>query len=146
MKNTIAVATFAFILNENNEILLLRRAQSDSFPGTWEFPGGGLDYDEHPEVSIEREVMEEAGLKIQAVKPISVITHKGHHDSVQVIRITYECKLIKTKQKIKLSPDHDSYRWVKIEELFSYKTRKDNLIYYVIEKIQENHYHSYFAN
>ena len=30
----------------NNRVLVVRRSSNDSYPGMWEFPGGGVDNDE----------------------------------------------------------------------------------------------------
>lgn len=50
-------AVSAIIINENSQILFLKRSEKDDFmPGGWDVPGGGLDYGEEPEEGLKREV------------------------------------------------------------------------------------------
>jgi mutator protein MutT len=134
MNKSIHVATFAYVVNNNNKVLLLRRAKNDTFPGTWEFPGGGFQAGEDPKESIEREVLEEAGLQIKAVRPLAVITHNSHNKNVEVVRITYECELINQTQKVKLSHEHDSYRWINPNK-FTFK-KKNGVLYNVVKELR----------
>lgn len=50
------------------ELLLVREA----IDGGWTFPGGWADVGEEPHVAVEREVFEEAGLRVRAVRLIGV--------------------------------------------------------------------------
>ena len=133
MNIVIAVATFAYIVNDQQKVLLVRRAKNDSFPGRWELQGGGLDSGERPEESIEREVLEETGLRVNAVRPISVITHNNQDNSKEIVRITYECNLVNQNEKVQLSKEHDAYQWVNIDEIN--KLGKNTPLYYVIKEI-----------
>src|SRR4051812_23429775 len=55
----------AVLENGRGEILLLRRSAEDDFaPGLWGFPGGHIEANESPEVTIEREVAEEIGVRV----------------------------------------------------------------------------------
>lgn len=53
------------------KILLIQRAEHDSWPGKWEVPGGACD-PEDPSVlySVARELWEEAGLKATRIGPL----------------------------------------------------------------------------
>ena len=117
MSKTISVATFAFIINYENKVLLIRRAKHDSFPGRWELPGGGLDSGERPETSIIREVLEETGLDVEVVRVISVTTHENQDKTQDIVRITYECRLLNPGQEVSINTDHDSYQWVEQNQL-----------------------------
>lgn len=116
MNKTLSVATFALIKNSDNKVLLLRRSRNDTFPGRWELPGGGIDSNESPERSIEREVLEETGLIVKAIRPFSVITHENHDKTQNIIRITYECELL-SANKVSLTKDHDQFKWIELEKL-----------------------------
>lgn len=133
MNKSIIVATFAFITNHENKVLLLRRAKHDSFPGRWELPGGGLDSGERPEESIEREVLEESGLLVRAIRPISVITHENHDNTQDIVRITYECKILDPHQEVLPTEDHDAYQWVDQDKLHSFD--KNAPLYDVVKEI-----------
>ncbi len=49
------------IIRYDNQMLIVQRAAADSGGGTWECPGGKVDFGEHPEASLLREIREETG-------------------------------------------------------------------------------------
>ena len=56
----------AVIFDENKDILLVKSTYRRFHP--WGLPGGSLEYGEHPEKTVIREVWEETGLKVCIVK------------------------------------------------------------------------------
>jgi 8-oxo-dGTP diphosphatase len=50
---------------QNEQILLICRAH-EPFKNFWDFPGGFLNYGEHPLQGLQREVFEELNIKIEA--------------------------------------------------------------------------------
>ena len=52
----------AVIFDENKNILLVKSTYNRFHP--WGLPGGGLEYGEHPEEAVIREVWEETGLRV----------------------------------------------------------------------------------
>ena len=63
------VAAYALIVR-GEEILLARIAPEISEAERWTLPGGGIDFGEHPEAAIVREVREETGLVCQLGRPV----------------------------------------------------------------------------
>ena len=59
-------ATVAFILNEKEELLVVRR-KNEPAKGTLDLPGGFVDMDETGEEGVAREVKEETGLEVIGV-------------------------------------------------------------------------------
>lgn len=136
MIKTISVATFALILNSENKVLVIKRAIHDTFPGRWELPGGGMDAGERPEETIEREVKEETGLRVKAVRPFSVITHENHNKTQDIVRITYNCKL-EGDHEVRLTKDHEAYKWIELKELkLIDKEDLDSPLNYIIKDIK----------
>jgi len=60
-KDIIGVGCWALIINEKNEILLLRRGNSTN----WETPGGKVEFEESLKDALKREINEELNIKIQ---------------------------------------------------------------------------------
>ncbi|MEM7339530.1 MAG: NUDIX domain-containing protein [Actinomycetota bacterium] len=50
-------------IEDNGLILLTKMASSDKDAGRWSLPGGGVDWGEHPEEALHRELYEETGLE-----------------------------------------------------------------------------------
>ncbi len=63
------VAAYAVIVRDG-EILLSRIAPSISETEQWTLPGGGIDFGEHPDDAVVREVHEETGLHCEVGSPI----------------------------------------------------------------------------
>lgn len=108
----------AIILKTNDEgtssILLIQRSIDDHWPLVWEFPRGKCDKGDQDKLikCLKREVKEETGLDITPMKYIDkyeYIADKGKRHSTQ---FNYLCKLNNPDQKVKLSKEHDDYRWV----------------------------------
>lgn len=64
------LATGAVVFNASRTaVLLVQRSASDSMPGLWETPGGGVDADDATVLhAVSRELWEEAGLRAAAVR------------------------------------------------------------------------------
>jgi 8-oxo-dGTP diphosphatase len=90
----------AIITNEKGEVLLAKRNQpkTPEIHGKWEFPGGGVDFGEDPSASLKREVLEEVGVEVKILrllpKIISDIQKYDNGDELQVLVLSYECKII----------------------------------------------------
>ena len=50
------------VLDKDKRFLLCKEEN-----GMWEFPGGGMDFEEEPEECLRREISEEMGLKVKSV-------------------------------------------------------------------------------
>lgn len=67
-----SAATVALILNDENKLLVCRRAKEPA-KGTLDLPGGFIDMGETGEEGVTREVLEETGLKVkQAIYQFSL--------------------------------------------------------------------------
>ena len=56
------LGSYAVILDDANRIVLVRLAPDEVEAGAWTLPGGGVEYGEHPDDAVLREVEEETGL------------------------------------------------------------------------------------
>lgn len=101
------------IINQQGEILLVRRSANDEFmPGSWDLPGGTVEEKEHPIDAAVRETEEEAGLLVSNLKPLTVHSIWDTKKKQQFVTIIFYTK--KYRGRLKLNPDdHDDYVWVK---------------------------------
>ncbi len=111
------VAVYCMLIYEN-KILLLERKE----PNVFEFPGGGIEFGEHPKQAILREIEEETGIKIspQNLKLLCVSSCVYPSGKEQQIVILYYSRLSE-KPEIKLSAEHLDYKWIKGNELEKFK-------------------------
>ena len=96
------------IVRHDNRILIVQRAAADSGGGTWECPGGKIDFGEQPEDSLIREIREETGLTVTVDKIAYASSILAHPDR-QVILLVYFCTAMTSS--VTLSEEHDAYFW-----------------------------------
>src|ERR1700680_356107 len=66
----IAVGVAALIRDEHGRVLLAHRTYSDDEP--WALPGGWLEGNEPIETALQRELLEETGLRVRVGRPAAV--------------------------------------------------------------------------
>jgi len=103
------------VLNDRDEVLLLRRSATDTRrPGEWDFPGGGIEPGEDLAEGAAREIAEESGLTIEPtqLKLIYAATElfPGRES---VTRLLFASRI--ETGDVQLSFEHDEFRWVDIE-------------------------------
>jgi len=104
-------------LDENGErqVLLIQRAADDHWPSAWEFPRGKCDKGPNEKIHpcLKREVKEETGLDVIPIRLIGEFEYLADRGKRKSIQFNYLCRLKDPEQPIKLSKEHQEYRWVK---------------------------------
>lgn len=104
----------AAIILDQEKILIARRAEDQKYGGFWEFPGGKLEPGESEFECIERELMEELGVRAFAEQRICHIDHPIESGTIRLVAI-----------KTRLSSDdfrltaHSEIAWIAFDELGS---------------------------
>lgn len=107
------VVVKAVLVNEQEEILVLRRSQTDPIrPGGPDFPGGGQDIGEDVMQTATREIQEEVGMKVDPSELRIVHLHMSTEEQKTVFRIL--CAARVETPSITLSFEHDLYQWLDI--------------------------------
>ncbi|MDR3247330.1 MAG: (deoxy)nucleoside triphosphate pyrophosphohydrolase [Treponema sp.] len=105
----------AAIIIKDNKVLLARRGQGGNLPGYWEFPGGKREKNETIFECLEREIMEELGVRCRALRLFAESVYHYEHGTIKLIGIITE--LIDEDITLRV---HDEYRWVEIPCLSDY--------------------------
>lgn len=94
-----SAATVALILNEENELLVCRRAK-DPAQGTLDLPGGFIDMNETAEEGVAREVLEETGLRVEeAIYQFSLPNIYVYSDfPVHTLDLFFLCRVADTRR------------------------------------------------
>jgi len=100
--------------NDRKQILLIQRAPDDHWPHHWEFPRGKCD--NGPAESLvscsKREIKEETGLKVRVLALIDTFQYLADGGERLTTCYNYLCKLDPPDQEIKLSFEHQDYKWI----------------------------------
>ena len=70
------------IVEEAGRYLVTRRPAHVDLPGFWEFPGGKIEPGETPQAAAVRELHEELGITVEAVRCLPAIEHAYPHAHV----------------------------------------------------------------
>ena len=69
------LGSYAIVMDPDERILLCRLATNEPEPGAWTLPGGGVDFGEHPDDAVVRELREESGLTGSITEVEGVFSH-----------------------------------------------------------------------
>ena len=126
------VAAKATILNDKGQVLIIREASTgldNTKVGQWGLVGGRLEPGESFLTGLQREVLEETGLKVQVDRPVYVgewnpVIREVPH---QIIAIFMLCHAKSTA--VRLSEEHNEYLWIDMAARQDYQLMEpDNLV------------------
>lgn len=101
-------------LLHRSEVLLIQRNRAPS-EGLWTLPGGRLEAGETAEQCAAREVKEELGLSAFALRPVTVLTHRGFR--LQVFGTEgFEGEIVPLAEEVR------AWRWVRPMQLAGLRT------------------------
>jgi len=115
MKKIFRFCQKAFI-RKDDKLLIVKTSEIDPSPNMWEVPGGAVEFGEDLEVSFEREVAEEVGLRVKKGKIFYICTSIYPFENVltQAFSVFYRCQYL--KGEVRLSKEHVDFRWIKPTE------------------------------
>ncbi len=105
----------AAIIIREGKVLLARRRPGESNAGCWEFPGGALKEGETPQRALERELLEELGVRARAGSVVARNEYRYADGVILLVAVLAElesCDFMPT--------DHDLLEWVPLAEILHY--------------------------
>jgi 8-oxo-dGTP diphosphatase len=116
MEKKFGIAAKAIIKNEEGKFLVLFKSKDEDInPNEIDIPGGRIEFGEEAAACLEREVREETNLDIRIGRP-SRIWHMVK-ENLHLLGITFAADLV--GGDIKLSGEHDAYRWMAKEDIIN---------------------------
>lgn len=110
-------ATVAFILNEKDELLVVRR-KNDPGKGMLDLPGGFVDMDESGEEGMAREVKEETGLDAIEVTYQFCYPNTYLYSGFLVHTLDMFFKIkVKDLSHIEAMDDAEAYYWIPLSDI-----------------------------
>ena len=113
----IGVGVGACIMDDQGKLFLAKRGKkAKNEVGKWEIPGGSVEFGETLEEALQREIMEEHGIKIQFIDLLHVADHIIPDENQHWVSPTLICKIIEGEPKI-LEPEKcDDIGWFSLDE------------------------------
>jgi 8-oxo-dGTP diphosphatase len=90
------LVTAALIIREGRILVAQRLPDSRFEPNKWEFPGGKVDFSEHPMEAIRRELKEEIGIEVEVGDVYDLASHVYDQNGMlrHVVILFYRCMII----------------------------------------------------
>ena len=112
----IRIGARGLVFNNDNKIAILNKQNKNEF----KLVGGGVEKDEDPEIGFLREVLEEAGCKVQIDNFIGTIREeRTHHNFIQISYI-YKAHVIENTNSLNLTEKEKAegarLLWMDIDE------------------------------
>ena len=112
------------MLNAQNKVLVVFKKMTR----VWEYPQGTREVNEDPLETLKREVAEETNIKnFRLVKDFCKKTYYRFSRDKELFDKTVTYFLGMTNEEVKLSEEHEQYRWCSFEEanrLFRHENHK----------------------
>ncbi|MEP4077508.1 (deoxy)nucleoside triphosphate pyrophosphohydrolase [Haloferula sp.] len=100
------------IIDNNGRLLACRRPEGKHLSGKWEFPGGKIEPGETSEAALVRELVEELGIVIGILEPLTPVIHDYGRGPIQLI--PFLCSIT---EGVPHPHEHSELRWCRPSEL-----------------------------
>jgi A/G-specific adenine glycosylase len=120
MKQVVVAIAIVFD-REGRRVLICRRPHDTVLPNYWEFPGGKADPGEALSDCAVREVREELGVEVKAVKQLETIEYHYPHAFVKLH--PFVCRHVSGEVQLLAAQDA---KWLEPEEIKGYKFPEAN--------------------
>lgn len=111
-------ASYAVAINDG-AILLARIASGYPGQGRWTLPGGGIEWGEHPDDALVREVHEETGFSVTEFSLIGidsrVFSATVNHAGLHAVRMLYDVPLNGEPRVVEVDGSVDAVRWLALD-------------------------------
>ena len=114
----IGVGVGAIIFNQEGKVFLAKRGRgARNEAGKWEFPGGGVEFNETLEQALAREMLEEYGFLIEVGSLLDVVSHIIPDEQQHWVSPSFICTMTSGTPIIKEPLKCDEIGWFELEHL-----------------------------
>lgn len=102
------------ILTSGSRVLLEQRPADGPLPGLWQFPGGKVEFGEHPWDALRREIREELGLRIAGGSLFGLYSYVYEIEGRRVHYVLAAYRLRVPRAKVR---ERERLRWISLDDL-----------------------------
>ena len=117
------VGGYALCTDDDGRVLLARLSAIEVDVGAWTLPGGGIDFGEHPDDAVIRELAEETGLVGEIDEIAGVFSHvyprsrAAQGADLHFLGILYHVRLVGGALRDETDGTTDAARWFRRDQL-----------------------------
>lgn len=119
------LASYAIAI-DSGAVLVARIAVGYPGEGRWTLPGGGVEWGEHPEDTLVREVHEETGFSVTEFSLIGINSRvfpaSANHGGLHAVRMLYDVPLRGEPTVMEDDGSVDAAAWLPLDEVASADT------------------------
>lgn len=136
IKLAVDAIVFGYSKEQGVSVLLIKR-KYPPHDGAWAIPGGFVLDGESLEAAVERELLEETGVKINYLEQLYTFGEPNRDSRQRVISVAY-FGLVKSKQfeKLSASTDAEEAQWFNIKELPELAFDHDEILSVAINRVR----------
>ncbi|MDD5747700.1 MAG: (deoxy)nucleoside triphosphate pyrophosphohydrolase [Actinomycetota bacterium] len=112
--NNEEIEVAAAIIEKDGFVLITKRPDGAPYSGSWEFPGGKIEEGEGASDALEREIMEELGIKVEVGALLATVTHRYPEYDVRIFALS--SRISEEESNI----GDVEYAWVRPQDLVEY--------------------------
>lgn len=112
MENNTILEVVCALIWQDRKLLATRRNYGTYRERKWEFPGGKIEKEESRAEAIVREIREELGISIQALKELPSVIYRYPDKTIKLIPLV--CRWLEGEIKLR---DHEEMKWLSPGEL-----------------------------
>lgn len=111
------------VVIQDKKVLMTKRFEEECPDAhlKWELPGGKIKFGEEPNITIEREIYEETGVKVSAESLVPIVRtclwNYTNGITQHTILLAYICKYTGQDKQDKKDHHVEKFEWVKISDL-----------------------------
>jgi 8-oxo-dGTP diphosphatase len=114
----IGVGVGAIILNAQGRLFLARRGpKAKNEQGSWEFPGGSVEFGETLAEALQREMYEEYGIEVSVGQLVDVVDHILHQEHQHWVSPTFICQIISGEPYIREPEKCTEIGWFGVDQM-----------------------------
>jgi dATP pyrophosphohydrolase len=142
IKSDLVEAHIARITDGKIKFLILKRSSNEKYPNIWQMVTGKIRGNEKAYESAAREIYEETALEIKEIFIVPKLNHFYNSDDNSSNLVPVFLAIV-DKESVKLSEEHQEYRWVlkdEAKELFAWPGQAESIdiICDYLDKSKEN--------
>ncbi len=118
----VRLGAYAVVSNDAGHLLACRIAPGYPWAGTWTLPGGGVEWGEHPDDAVIRELAEETNLRGRIERIVAVDSHTIERPAsrpgpAHVVAILYRVVDVSGELRVEQGGSTDACAWLSAAEL-----------------------------
>ena len=117
------VGAYALCVDDNERILLARLSPEEVDVGAWTLPGGGIDFGEHPDDAVIRELEEETGYVGEIEEVAGVFSHvyrksrAAQGRDLHFLGVLYHVRIVSGELRDEVDGSTDTAAWLTRAEM-----------------------------